>query len=163
MKKAKLIIPAEIDYLATVRDFIDNQGEKNYFSSRVIHAIKLATEEACTNIIQHGYTHVLYGKIKIKTVVRHFSFTVILYDQGKSFDPRQVRTPDLKKYVERGKIGGLGIMMIQRLVDVMDYKVTKNGNEFHLTKYCEELKRNKLFQLWCIFKIYLRRLLKYAS
>jgi serine/threonine-protein kinase RsbW len=159
LKKAKLTIPAEIDYLSTVRDFIDRQGVKNYFSSRVTNAMKLAVEEACTNIMRHGYANVLctHRKIKIKTIIRHFSYTVIIYDQGKSFDPRQVRTPDLKKYVEAGRIGGLGIMMITRLVDGLDYRITKKGNEFHLIKYREESKRNVLFQLWFLMGVYARR------
>ncbi len=102
--------------------------------------------------MRHGYKDILYGEITIKILIRRFSMTVILIDQGQAFDPRTVNKPDLLKYVEMGKMGGLGIMMIRKLMDELHYDVTDRGNEFRMVKYRERVKNTHLFKIWQYFK-----------
>ncbi len=152
MRKRKLTIPAQIKYLAQIRGFIDYIGRRYSYSNKDIHATKLAVEEACTNIMRHGYKDTPYGEITIKILIRRLSMTVVLLDQGTAFDPRTVNKPDLLKYVEIGKVGGLGIMMIRKLMDELQYNVTDRGNEFRLTKYREKVKDTLLFKIWHFLK-----------
>ena len=126
--------------MAQIRGFIDYVGRRYSYSSKDIHATKLAVEEACTNIMRHGYKGIPYGEITIKILIRRLSISVILIDQGQTFDPRTVNKPDILKYVEMGKMGGLGIMMIRKLMDELYYDVTDQGNEFRLVKYREHVK-----------------------
>lgn len=154
MKKEKYTIPAQYDHLVLVRDFIERTGHKYKFSNKVIHAVKLAVEEAITNIIRHGYKNLPPGKIVIKVYIRRFSLTIVLVDQGRSFDPRQVAAPDLAHYVSIGKIGGLGIMMIRKLMDDIDYITCGGKNEFRMTKYRESFSHSRLFHWWQRVKSY---------
>ena len=144
MKKRVFSIPADINNLSKIRDFLQKVSDQNHISNKVIHAIKLAVEEVCTNIIRHGYKNKKNGSIQIEVIIRKTSFNVIIIDQGQTFDPRQVKDPDLFKYVEIGKVGGLGIMMVRKLMDEIDYKVTPRGNEFRLKKYRQK-ERNYRF------------------
>lgn len=146
------MIPAQIKYLAQIRSFIDYIGRVYHYSSKDINATKLAVEEACTNIMRHGYRDIPNGEITIKILIRRLSMTVILIDQGQSFDPRRVNKPDLFKYVEMGKMGGLGIMMIRKLMDELRYNVTSQGNEFYLIKYRERFKNSFLFKIWHVLR-----------
>jgi serine phosphatase RsbU (regulator of sigma subunit)/tetratricopeptide (TPR) repeat protein/transposase len=77
-------------------------------------------------------------------VIREGSVTVSLIDQGHSFDPRKVRDPDLQRYVDIGKKGGLGIFIIRRVIDEIDYRKTVEGNELRLTKTREVSKRRRI-------------------
>jgi len=138
--------------MAQIRGFIDYVGRRYSYSSKDIHATKLAVEEACTNIMRHGYKGIPYGEITIKILIRRLSISVILIDQGQTFDPRTVNKPDIFKSVEMGKMGGLGIMMIRKLMDELYYDVTDQGNEFRLVKYREHVKDTCLFKIWHYFK-----------
>jgi len=133
VKKEELRVPAEIDSLKKIRDFIAHVGKKYRFSDKVINAFKLAVDEATTNIIRHAYRD-RSGDITVRMIIRKRSLTISLIDQGRYFDPNRVRDPDLKRYVAIGKRGGLGIFMIRRLVDEIDYRRTPEGNELRLTK-----------------------------
>ena len=133
VKKEELRVPAEIDSLKKIRDFIGHVGKKHRFSDKVINAFKLAVDEATTNIIRHAYRD-RRGEITVRMIIRKKSLTISLIDQGRYFDPNRVRDPDLKRYVAIGKRGGLGIFMIRRLVDEIDYRRTPEGNELRLTK-----------------------------
>lgn len=147
MKKAKLTIPSDNDYLFHVRKFIEKIGKRNKFSTKVISALMLGADEACSNIIRHSYQNNKTKKIQIVALIKRWSFTLVILDQGKPYDPRQADDPDVLHYAEIGKVGGLGIMMIRKLMDDIKYKVSRRGNEFHLVKYREEIKKSKWFKI----------------
>ncbi len=143
--KEELKVPANIESLKALRDFISRVGKKYRFADKVINAFKLAIDEASTNIIRHAYRE-RTGNITIRAVVRKDSLTISLIDQGRYFDPNQVKDPDLRRYVAIGKKGGLGIFMIRKLVDEIDYRRTEEGNELRLTKN-KNVERRKRFVL----------------
>ncbi len=132
--KEEITIPASMAQLRVVREFIENIGKKHKFSEKIINSFKLVVDEACTNIIRHGYLDVKDGKITIRAIIRRMSLTIVIIDQGKFFDPRQAKSPDLQKYVAIGKKGGLGILMMRKLMDDIQYHRTSRGNELRLTK-----------------------------
>ncbi|MBN1542253.1 SpoIIE family protein phosphatase [candidate division KSB1 bacterium] len=138
--KEQLKVPAQIDYLGDLRDFVTKVGKRHGIPDRIINAFKLSIDEAATNIIKHAYRD-WEGDITIRAIVKKQSLTILLIDQGKYFDPRQVNDPDLQRYVEIGKKGGLGIFIMRRLLDSIDYRKTEEGNELVLTKYFEEGKK----------------------
>ncbi len=123
-------------YLADLRDFVVSVGRKNGFDDKVIGSLKLATDEAVTNIIRHAYRDTPgRGFVTMRAIVKTTSLTIVLIDQGRTFDPRNAKAPDMKEYIKIGKKGGLGIFMLQKLMDEIDYQVTSEGNELRLVKY----------------------------
>lgn len=148
VSKEEIIIPAQMSQLNRVRDFIEQIGKKYKFSHKIINSFKLVVDEACTNIIRHGYQDIEDGQIIIRAIVRRMSLTMVIIDQGRSFDPRQVKNPDLNKYIQIGKKGGLGIFMMRKLMDDIKYNITEHGNELRLTKMREEQVQSKILELW---------------
>jgi len=146
--KEEITIPAQMPYLRQVRDFIEQIGTRFNFEQKVINSFKLVVDEACTNIIRHGYRDIKNGQIAVRAIVRRLSLTIVLIDNGKSFDPRQVQDPDLQKYVSIGKKGGLGIFMMRKLMDDIKYNVTHHGNELRLTKVRDKVERARPMMFW---------------
>jgi len=132
--KEEIQVPAHIDYLGELRNFVTKAGRKHGFSDTVVNAFKLSIDEAATNIIKHAYRD-WEGMIKMRVIIKSSSLTVILIDQGKYFDPSRIQDPDLKRYVDIGKKGGLGIFIMRKLLDEIDYRHTEEGNELRLTKF----------------------------
>lgn len=131
--KEEFKVPADVNYLGEMRDFITRVGRKYGVAERVINTFKLAIDEAGTNIIRHAYRD-WEGFITVRMIVRDKSVTVSMIDQGHAFDPNNVRDPDLQRYVDIGKKGGLGIFILRRVIDEIDYRKTVEGNELRLTK-----------------------------
>ncbi len=153
VKKEEVIIPAQMSYLRQVRDFIDQIGRKYRYNHKIINSFKLVVDEACTNIIRHGYRDIKNGQIAVRAIIRRLSLTIVIVDNGKSFDPRQVQNPDLNKYINIGKKGGLGIFMMRKLMDDIKYNVTERGNELRLTKMREKVERAKPLTIWDSFSL----------
>jgi serine phosphatase RsbU (regulator of sigma subunit)/anti-sigma regulatory factor (Ser/Thr protein kinase) len=152
--KEEVTFPAQMNQLGKIRRFVENIGKLHRFNENIINPFRLVIDEACTNIIRHGYRDVTDGEIVIRAIVRRLSLTIVIIDQGISYDPRQAHTPDLGKYVDIGKKGGLGILMIRKLMDDIQYTVTENGNEFRLTKYREKANETT-FKNW-LYKLNLK-------
>jgi len=148
VKKEIVTIPAQMSYLTQIRDFIEQVAKKHRYSDKLSNSFKLVIDEACTNIIRHGYRGVKGGEITLKAIIRKQSLTIVVIDQGKSYDPRTANTPDLEKYVNIGKRGGLGIMMMRKLMDDVQYNITSRGNELRLTKQREQVKKSGPRGLW---------------
>jgi serine phosphatase RsbU (regulator of sigma subunit)/anti-sigma regulatory factor (Ser/Thr protein kinase)/TolA-binding protein len=141
--KEEIQVPAHIDYLGELRNFVTKSGRKHGFSDTVVNAFKLCIDEAATNIIKHAYRD-WEGMIKMRVIVKKGSLTVLLIDQGKFFDPSRVQDPDLQRYVKIGKKGGLGIFIMRKLLDEIEYHKTEEGNELRLTKNRDATKRKSV-------------------
>ncbi len=131
----ELTVTAEDGQLGRVRDFIVQVCEDAGFSSREISNTKLAVDEACTNIIKHAYEgRPDHGDIVVLAEIDAGKVKIHLQDHGKHFDFSSVKEPDLDQYVETGRKGGLGVFLINRLMDGVEYHATETGNELVLTK-----------------------------
>ena len=132
--KEQVIVPAQINYLPILRKFIMRLGEKYNLSKHEITAFKISIDEACTNIIKHGYSNNQSGSITMKIFINSDQLILELIDQGKSFNPNNVDKPNLAQYIQDGKKGGLGIFIMQKFLDEITYTVGTQGNILRLIK-----------------------------
>lgn len=121
--------------LQRVRRFITEMSRTYSVPTEVENRIILAVDEAVANIIEHGGQANATDWIDIEIQVEAGSFTVVIRDFSQPFDPRKVPEVDIRKHVQSGKRKGLGIFLLQRIMDRIDYKSADGGpNELRLTK-----------------------------
>jgi serine phosphatase RsbU (regulator of sigma subunit)/anti-sigma regulatory factor (Ser/Thr protein kinase)/transposase len=140
-------VPGHEKSLGRIRDFVDEVCVELAVAPKTTNSLKLAVDEACANIIKHAYRE-KEGPIEItvsSSGPNHLS--VSLTDQGESFELQKVRTPDLRRYVATGRKGGLGLFLMNRLMDEVDYQVTKSGNVLTMRKNLLG-KRKRLPMAW---------------
>lgn len=129
--------PGEMSYLHRIRDFITGIAVESGIDEQDILNIELAVDEACANVIEHGYESDSPNKsLTIQMEIDKQKLVLKIIDQGKSFDPRLKSPPDIKKLITMKRDGGLGISLIKQTMDEIDYRRTPEGrNELILTKY----------------------------
>ncbi len=129
--------PGEISYLHRIRQFIAGIASESGMSGEDIDNIELAVDEACANVIEHGYESDTPDKsITIRMEIDPSKLVLTIIDQGKNFDPRARKHPDINQLINMKRDGGLGISLIKRVMDAIDYRRTPEGqNELILTKY----------------------------
>ncbi len=104
-------------------------------TEQFLYDLQLAVDEACTNIISHGYKGMDPGSIILDLDIDPDRIVVTLTDFGYSFEPSSAPVPDVNAPLEERELGGLGLFLIQQSVDDMDYQVTEDGNKMILKKY----------------------------
>lgn len=126
---------ARFEYLDAMREFVGNIARKGGFSEKDVYNIQLATDEAASNIIEHAYQNMPGNVLELSCGMKGDVITVTLTDYGDSFDPSEVPVPDLKADLSDRKIGGLGLFLMRKLMDHVDYRPgPRKSNVLTMTK-----------------------------
>ena len=128
----RLEIPSIEIELLTVKDFVQRVCDAAGCNSKETSNIKLAIDEACSNIIRHAYQGKPDGKIALEMGISFIDLKIKITDYGKSFDFKNIKDPDLNHYVDIGKKGGLGIWLIKKVMTRVSYKAYPDRNELVL-------------------------------
>lgn len=130
-----LTVPATLDSLALISAFITDAAERVGLDDHTAWQIELAVDEAATNIIQHASNPAQPGTIELGWSLRDDTLVVTLRDWGDPFDPASVPTPDISSPLEERQAGGLGIYLMNRLMDSVHFSFDREqGNLLTLTK-----------------------------
>lgn len=126
-------------YLESLKDFREFIKEHcagySGVTEEVLYDLQLAVDEACTNIITHGYAGMDPGSIILDLEMDSKKLILSLTDFGHSFEPDSTDVPNVEAPIEERQMGGFGLFFIQQSVDRMDYRVTEDGNTMTLIKY----------------------------
>jgi serine/threonine-protein kinase RsbW len=127
---------AYLESLAEFRGFIrEHCAGLPGVDAETLYNLQLAVDEACTNIVTHGYRGLDPGSIILDLDVDPDRLTLTLTDFGHSFEPDKTPVPDIQAPLEEREPGGFGLFLIQKCVDRMEYQVTEDGNKMTLIKY----------------------------
>ena len=126
--------PATLDRLADIRALVEGWCRGSGAPPEDCQAVVLAVDEACTNVIEHGYAGVDGGVVGLRCEVADGEVRVTVRDTGRPFDPDDAPPPDLVSGWEDRPIGGLGWHLIRGMVDDVRYRADETGNELTLVK-----------------------------
>jgi len=133
--KHQITRAAEYESLAAFRQLIEQAcQEYPQIDAPTVYDLQLAADEACTNIIQHGYAGMDPGSIifTIEPGPRQVRLTIT--DFGQPFEPYEPEAPDLEAAQETQQTGGFGLFFIYQVIDQVDYSTTCDGNQLTLIK-----------------------------
>ncbi len=127
-------LPSERERLAWVlRDFANAHG----ISPRAIHAVDMALEEHLTNVFRHAYGGADDGEARVRLVRTGRSMEVEVEDTGPAFDPTAVGGVDVTVPLEEREVGGLGIHLMRRFLDGLEYRRETGRNILRMIKRLE--------------------------
>ena len=129
-----LTLPNDIETISQLNEFIDGFCEETGISKDVCMSLNLAIEEAVVNVMNYAYPEGTVGHVDIEVDADKESITFVISDTGKPFDPTKKEDVDITLPAEKRKIGGLGIHLIRRIMDDIDYQYTDKKNILTLKK-----------------------------
>lgn len=130
----KKTVGASTENLSDIRDFVAGYARDYGFDDNIVADIRLAVDEACTNIIKHAYNNDPMENLEITIEIDEEKFMIYLVDRGEGFDVKTYQKPDLKKQIEQKKRGGLGVHLMLNLMDEVTYQVRNNMNVLCMSK-----------------------------
>ena len=136
----ELKVRAKPENLTRIAAFVTDVAERWGLGPKETFDVQMAVDEACTNIIEHGYQGDQSGTIEINCQQSGDQFTVTIRDFGLSFDPREVPEPDIGAPLEERPIGGLGVFFMRQLMDSVEFRFDEEqGNVLIMTKRREPI------------------------
>ncbi len=131
----RLEVDAKLENLDLVLGFLEQGLEKTTCTMRAKTQIAVAAEEVFVNI-----AHYAYGDQTGKAVIQYEIFgdpmkmKIIFTDSGIPYDPLKKQDPNIKLSAEEREIGGLGIFMVKKMMDDVEYQLIDQKNVLTITK-----------------------------
>ena len=126
-----LSITSHPENLKGIRKVMKDIVSKTGLSKEDSGCIILAIDEACSNIIKHGYKNDYNQKIDLTITLETNLLTISIIDNGIGFDKTPIKTRDIDEI----KPGGLGIYIINQVMDQVEYTRTSEGfNKIKMVK-----------------------------
>ncbi len=131
-----IIIQANKENLEKMILFIVERYAKLINDKKSVNQMRLVAEEALLNIINYAYPDEK-GDIEIRYDYNQPDniMTLNIIDNGIAFNPLCEKDPDLTVPVEDRQIGGLGIFMIKKIMDIVNYERAGDQNILSLQKF----------------------------
>lgn len=134
MSEMKVLkVPASDDRLYEVQDFVNAELEENDCPMATQLLIEISLEELFVNISHYAYPEG-NGWAEIHVGVEDGVMELTLIDGGIPFDPLAKPDPDVTLLAEERQIGGLGIYMVKKKMDAMEYQRKDDKNILTIRK-----------------------------
>jgi serine/threonine-protein kinase RsbW len=127
-------VPASTQQLSSVREFVTSHARNYGFDTNDVEEIRLAVDEAITNVIKHAYQYDESKTVYVTLGKNKKEFWVAIQDSGEAFDLERYQEPDVSERVKQGKKGGVGVFLIRKLMDKVEYSRKNSHNEIRMTK-----------------------------
>ena len=112
--------------LVELRSFLQRSLEAYGFSEVDRHQVTLAVEEVCTNLIIHSHASNPKEVIYLEVKELKEKLAIEITDKGDAFNLLEYEVPDLKKVIEEKRKGGIGIFLVKKIMDEIEFE-SKNG------------------------------------
>lgn len=128
----------DVSQVPLLTAWIEAVGEELRLSPTAIFQLNLALEEAVVNVMNYAYPGETGRPVVIEVEKddagdgeEHVVFT--LMDEGIPFDPTQKTMPDITLPAEDRQIGGLGIFLVEQLMEKVAYERQERKNILKMT------------------------------
>jgi sigma-B regulation protein RsbU (phosphoserine phosphatase) len=130
-----LRISNQITEITAVNQWLETLGVRWDLSMKNVSDINLVLEELISNIIFYGYSDDEAHIIEIEMEKSDAAVHIRAIDDGKPFNILEgERPPEISLSIEDRSVGGLGIHLITRLTDNVEYKRESGKNIVTLIK-----------------------------
>jgi anti-sigma regulatory factor (Ser/Thr protein kinase) len=126
----ELSIDAIIENLDAVLEFVADELET--VPMKLQTQIAIAVEEIFVNIAHYAYTPEI-GDVLIRIAVDD-DVVIEFEDKGKPYNPLKKSDPDVALGAEEREVGGLGIFMVKKIMDAVEYKREDGKNLLTIRK-----------------------------
>ncbi|MEW6410035.1 MAG: ATP-binding protein [Nitrospirota bacterium] len=138
-QRLQLKVSGSPEALGETVERVEEFSRKIGFSEEQIDRIKLSVDEACSNVIEHGYNFAPERYYQVICERLENGIKIVIKDDAKHFSPPPVTPPDPEAELGDIRIGGLGRYFMGVFMDKVWYNTElKEGNELTMIKYLQK-------------------------
>ena len=128
----------DLGELERVSTQLDAFGRQHGLSNAALFELHLALDELLTNVVSYGYAdnaeHEIVVRLTIAPPDGGRCIEVTIEDDARPFNPLEALAPDVDAPVAERPIGGLGIYLVRRVMDDLEYRRERGKNVLVMRK-----------------------------
>ena len=128
----ELVIEAIPENLSTVLSFVKTELQEYGTEGKMQRQIAIAVEEIFVNIAHYAYNPET-GNAVIRISIGD-EVNIEFEDNGNPYNPLEKTDPDTTLKAKDRKIGGLGVFMVKKIMDSVDYRFENGKNLLKIRK-----------------------------
>ncbi len=147
MSKIREIIPSpiqtqyrlknQLEEILIVAEKVEEFAQANQLPAQIAFQINLCLEELITNTISYGYPDGGEHEIMVDMVLQEEVLIITIHDDGLAFNPLAHPEPDLNMNIADRPIGGLGIHLVRKMMDAIEYRHQAGKNVLVMKKWLQ--------------------------
>jgi len=130
----KIRLQNQLNELESITQYLDELASLWDLSIPFTMTLNLVLEEAFTNIVNYGYQDDKNHEIEIIFEKQNNRLLISLIDDGVPYDPTLTADPDINLSAEEREIGGLGVFLIRKMMDKVNYQRQEGCNILKMEK-----------------------------
>lgn len=132
--KDKLKLYCNTGQLVVLRNFLEKILNNTPLSEIEKHQVILAVEEVCANLIIHSHACNPTTYIELKTRILDGQAIFEIMDFGEGFNILEYQEPEITQVIKTKRKGGLGIMLVKKIMDKIEFESNGTKNTCRLFK-----------------------------
>jgi anti-sigma regulatory factor (Ser/Thr protein kinase) len=134
----RLTLAPDITEISRLLDWVESCCGESGVGGDTAFKLALVLEEAVANVIHHAFTDIPEPhRIAVELAIEADRITALVIDNGQAFDPSNAAEADISLPLEERDPGGLGIRLMRRMMDSVDYRRVAGENRLRLQKMRE--------------------------
>lgn len=128
-----LVVSAKLENVPAVTDHINKKLQKIACPDKVRDQINISVDEILSNIAKYAYVPGS-GNVTVNAEIDDHRVCITFSDEGRRFNPLETEDPDIFLAAEERNPGGLGIYMVKKMMDEVNYEYRDGHNILKITK-----------------------------
>lgn len=131
----ELRLANRLEELDKLHAFLSAVAARDGWPEKLRMELLLCCDELVTNAIHYGFPDGGEHAITLTARTEEGMAVIVMEDEGVAYDPlTESVEPDITLGVEEREIGGLGVFLVKRLAERLEYERTARGNRLVLAK-----------------------------
>lgn len=127
----------DIADLRRVQDAVETYCARHGATERLCSAVRLVVEELLVNVSTHAWVDGGEHRILFDMSVADGRLALVVSDDGVPYDPTARPAPDVDAPLEERAVGGLGVHLVRKMMDLFIYERRDGHNVVTLIKTLE--------------------------
>ena len=124
-----LSVTPTMETVSQVAAFVEEHLEKFEVPMKLSTKLMVAVDEIYSNIVRYSGA----SEAQVRIMKETDTLRLVFSDNGKPYNPLDAKEPDVTASAEDRAIGGLGIFMVRKMMDKVEYMYKDGQNVLTLT------------------------------
>ena len=129
-----IVLTNQLAEIERVAQEVEAFGQAHGIAAKLIFNVNLALDEILSNVISYGYPEGGEHAITVRLALNAADLVIEVEDDGQPFNPLEIAPPDLNQTAADRPIGGLGLHLVRKVMDRLEYRREQGKNIFVMTK-----------------------------
>ena len=129
-----LEVPSSTAYLSVLHEASKRAAQLAGLQEQDSENVALAVDECATNVIQHAYRGAKDRRVELRLEYRGVDLVIEVVDGGRPVDKKAVPKVDLERYAAERRKGGLGVHMMEKIMDSVTFHRVARRNVCRMLK-----------------------------